>query len=336
MALIFPENSSWQELFDRVIAAAVSDLHISPEAKVHYRTRLSLQPLEELYFSAEDIASALRSYFLTPRQYQQLQSEGSLDFRCTYRRHNFRGNAFSTNLGYALALRQINKDAFPLESYSAHDTLWQMLQAKHGLILICGATGTGKSSTLAAMLEAVNLRLQRHIITLEDPIEYLFTSKASLIQQRELGKDFSSFPQGIKSALRQDPDILMVGEIRDDVTMEATLEAAETGHLVLGTLHAGTVSEAIGRSIYFFPQAEAYTRRQQLAQVLAGVIAQQLISHDESLHCIMEILLPLPAIRNLIRQGKDEQLLTQMQLHQREGMITMEQALLDLRRKLHA
>ena len=201
----------------------------------------------------------------------------------------------------------------------------RQLQGNKGLILICGATGTGKSTTLASMLEYINRSGTKHIITLEDPIEYIFTNNKSLIQQREYNEDFSDFAQAVKMALRQDPDILMIGEIRDTPTMQATLAAAETGHLVLGTLHAGSAVEALSRMESFFPSNDQNSILTQIAQSLNCIIVQKLLpTLQNELVCCMEILLATSSVRNIIRQGQNQQLVSQMQLNRQKGMQTMQ------------
>lgn len=191
----------------------------------------------------------------------------------------------------------------------------------NGLILICGATGTGKSTTLASMIEYINQNKFKHIITLEEPIEYVFTNKKSLIHQREYHVDFENFSEAIKMAMRQDPDVIMVGEIRDTETMKACLNAAETGHLVLGTLHASSVIEAIMRMESFFNQEQIEAISMQIASSLNSIIIQKLIpTIDENLVCCMDILLATTAVKNLISKNQLSQLISQMQLNRQNDM----------------
>ena len=205
-----------------------------------------------------------------------------------------------------------------------------MIESKKGLILITGPSGSGKSTTLASMVEELNSTKNLNIITLEDPIEYLFKSKKSLIRQREIGRDTHSFAQGLKSVLRQDPDVIMVGELRDRESIAAALTASETGHLVLGTLHTNSASETISRIVDVFPAEEQNEIRVKLAATLKGVVSQRLVRTKERRRGAYEILLSIPAVSNLILGNKLNQIDSVIESNKKMGMILMRNYLEDL------
>lgn len=234
-----------------------------------------------------------------------------------------------------LSLRLLRPTIPTLTELHLPDIIGQLALLPQGLVLVTGPTGSGKSTTLAAMLEHINRTTTRHVITIEDPIEYIFEEQLSLFTQREVGTDTRSFQAALKYALRQDPDVIMVGEMRDLETIAATLTAAETGHLVLATLHTPSAPEAADRIIDVFPAHQQTQIRAQLAMTLAGVIAQRLIpradGHGRVAAC--EIMTGVPAIRNLIREGKTPQMRNVLQAGKEHGMQTLEQALQTLYRK---
>ena len=207
-----------------------------------------------------------------------------------------------------------------------------LAEAQNGLALVCGATGTGKTTTLAALIEQINRTRHVHVITLEDPIEYVFPPACAFLSQREAGRDFTSFPAAVRSALREDPDILLVGEIRDRATLEATLLAAATGVLVMGTIHAGTAAQAARRVESMFPPDVRDAVRAQLADVLTGIFAQRLLPRRGGGRvAAFEVLMATPAVRNVLRQGRYDQLETLMMSGAAQGMQTAEMAEAELR-----
>ncbi|MCS7179822.1 MAG: type IV pilus twitching motility protein PilT, partial [bacterium] len=215
------------------------------------------------------------------------------------------------------------------------DVIKKILSNPYGLILICGPTGSGKSTTLASMVEYLNETKALHIITIEDPIEYLFKYKKSIVEQRELGQDTHSFSEALKRVLRQDPDVVLIGEMRDKETIEAALRIAETGHLVLSTLHTGEVVQAMGRIVNVFSGEQQPTIRTQLSLVIIGVIVQQLIPRKDGKGRVLatEIMIATPAIRSLIREGNFAQIYSQIQLGGEIGMRTMNSSLISLYKK---
>lgn len=310
-----------------------SDIHITTNKVVYYRQKNNLYKINELIFSIEEI-DKIKNIILNEGQQKTLESEKVIDFAYEFLSRRFRINIYATYKGWGIAIRLINNKIIDLGDFRQFVILKNIINKRDGLVLICGATGTGKSTTLAAMLEYLNQTVAKHIITLEEPIEYVFTSKKSLIHQREYQIDFADFDKAIKMAMRQDPDIIMVGEIRDSETMKACLNASETGHLVLGTLHASSVIEAIMRMESFFPAEKLAEVNMQIASSLNSIIVQNLVPMvDNNLICCMDILLGTTAVKNIINKGKLEQLISQIQLNKQMGMQCMRDEILELGKK---
>lgn len=319
--------NKFQLVLQKAIDLNVSDIHLSAENYIFFRRKNTLKIDKNNFFSNEEIICILKQ-ILTKFQWDLLEKQKVLDCVYAYANRRFRLNIFMAKRTFQMAIRLISKNILNINSFITADILKRQLQRNKGLILICGATGTGKSTTLASMLDYMNQFYTKHIITLEDPIEYIFNNAKSLIQQREYNEDFYDFSQAVKMALRQDPDILMIGEIRDTLTMKATLTAAETGHLVLGTLHAGSVVEALSRMESFFQSNEQNTIFTQIAQSLNCIIVQKLLpTVNDELVCCMEILLAISSVKNIIRQGQNQQLISQMQLNRQKGMQTMQDSI---------
>lgn len=243
----------------------------------------------------------------------------------------FRVNAYNQSRGSAAAFRSIPTKVLTLEDLSA-PAIFQKFGDKHrGLVLVTGPTGSGKSTTLAAIIDYINEDKFSHILTIEDPIEFIHSAKNCVINQRELHQHTHGFAQALKSALRQDPDVILVGEMRDQETISLALTAAETGHLVFGTLHTSSAAKTIDRIIDVFPAGEKPMVRSMLSESLEGVVAQRLIKKPEGGRCAaFEIMVGTPAIRNLIRESKVPQIYGMIQTGRDFGMITMDQSLLDL------
>ena len=241
----------------------------------------------------------------------------------------YRANAYRQQRGVALALRPIPSSVPTLESIQAPALLRTLAELEQGLVLVVGATGSGKSTTLAAMTHHVNSSAAKHVLTIEDPVEFVYQPMRSLITQREVGRDTPSFADALKAALREDPDVILLGEMRDLETIRLALTAAETGHLVLATLHTATAPQAIERILDVFPGEERDLARTLLADVLRAVVAQQLVARSDQQGRIAahEILVGTPAVRNLIRENKTAQLVSVMQTGQQQGMQTMAQSL---------
>jgi twitching motility protein PilT len=241
----------------------------------------------------------------------------------------FRINVFRQRASVAAAFRRIPYQIPAIEQLGLPASVLELTRLKRGLILVTGATGQGKSTTLASVLDRMNQERQLHIVTLEDPIEYLFEHKSSIVVQREVGIDTLSFASALRACLREDPDVILVGEMRDVSTIESALTAAETGHLVFATLHTKTPAQGIDRIVDVFPPHQQQQARVQLANVLHAVLTQQLLPRrdNEGMALAMEMLMITSAIRNLIREGKTFQIQSLLQTGASSGMLTMEQSL---------
>jgi twitching motility protein PilT len=271
----------------------------------------------------------LSRHLLSEAQQSQLQQMGQVD--CAYTTvagQRLRANVFQQKQGRSIAFRVISTTCPSLAELDAPPIINQLIEQENGLILVTGATGSGKSTTLSAMISAINRQQARHIITLEDPIEFIHSSQSCLIQQRELGSHIHSFSSALNGALRQDPDIILLGELRDQETIRLALTAAETGHLVLATLHTRTATQAIDRLVDVFPAVEKTAIQAQLAASLRAVIAQKLCHKSGGGRiAVFEILTQTTAASHLIREGKTYQLPTVIQAGGQWGMQTFEQGM---------
>jgi twitching motility protein PilT len=269
---------------------------------------------------------------------QEFERSGSVDLALELapgpgtRALRFRVNVFRQQRGVAAAVRPIRAEIPALSQLGLPDDLKALAQYPSGLVLMTGPTGSGKSTTLAALIEHVNLHAHRHVLTLEDPIEYQYVSKRALIHQREVGRDVDSFAAGLRAALREDPDIILLGEMRDEATIAAALTAAETGHLVLSTLHSGSAGMAIDRIVDVFPGHKQPQVRQQLAGSLRAVVTQALLPalRGEGRVPAIEKMIVTPAIASQIREGRGHQIATQIQTGRDAGMVSLEQSLVAL------
>ena len=301
------DEEAWRRLFSRAASEAASDIHIAPDAPIFFRVDGALTEAGASA-GAEEIASLLDAW-TTPEQRERLSAQGALDFAIAEQEARLRVHAFSTRTGTALSMRIVPNHVPSLDSLGVPPIFQRLLSLRHGLVLVSGKTGAGKTTTLAAFLDAVSRDRAAHIVTLEDPIEYLHTSGKSLVSQRELGVHFSTFGDAIRSALREDPDMLLVGELRDADAVQAALSAAETGLLVLASLHTRSAVEAAHRIESFFPAAQQQEIRAQLAVTLESMISQTLLpAKDGGRVLASEVLVATDAVRHLIRAGKPEQL----------------------------
>ena len=267
----------------------------------------------------------------TPEQHQQFLQDREIDFAISVREARFRVNAFHTTDGPAIVLRTIATNVPTLEELGAPEVFKQLATRSKGLVLVTGQTGSGKSTTIAAMIAHINASREVHILTIEDPIEYMHRSDRALVNQREVGKHTHSFNDALRSALREDPDVILVGELRDLETISLALTAAETGHLVLGTLHTSSAAKAVDRIIDVFPSSDKNLVRAQLATSIQGVVAQNLLKRvGGGRVAAYEIMIGTPAIRNLIREAKIPQIESMMQLGSKHGMQTMRDAIVKL------
>src|SRR5579872_3375394 len=324
---------SIDELLEHAVAAGASDLHVTVGSPPVTRVRGHLQRVEGAPPLTAEETQSLLYRILSTEQQKSLEIDRQIDLAYDVPGvARFRVNVYFQRESLGAAFRQIPQDIKSLEELGLPSTLHELTTKPRGLVLVTGPTGSGKSTTLAAIVDEINKTRSDHILTIEDPIEFLHRHKKCVVNQREVGTDARSFAEGLRAALRQDPDIILVGEMRDLETISTALTAAETGHLVFGTLHTQTASSTIDRVIDVFPPAQQQQVRIMIANSLQGVVTQALLPTADGSGRVaaLEILLPDDAVRNLIRQAKVEQLYTVMQTSSSRGMQTMEQALADL------
>ena len=319
-----------QQLFKLMVDSGASDLHLTVGSSPGMRVNGNVVRVKTPPLTAED-TKRLIYQILTEDQKNDFEKNMELDFSFGIKGlARFRSNIFYSKGGVAAVFRQIPSIIPDFKALNLPNVLLSMTDVSNGLILVTGPTGSGKSTTLAAMIDRLNDNETGHIITLEDPIEFVHQHKSCLVNQREIGTDTLDFKRALKSLLRQDPDIVLVGELRDAETIEAALTIAETGHLVFGTLHTNSAVQSINRIINVFPSDQHDQVRTLLSFVLQGIVAQQLIpkSFEPGRVAAIEILIPTPAIRNLVREDKIHQVYSSMQIGQdKSGMITMNQSL---------
>ena len=320
-------NLQIQQLFKVMVDNGASDLHLTVGSAPAMRVSGEIVRVKVGSLTPDD-TKRLIYQILTEKQKAELEKNLELDFSFGIKGlARFRANVFYSKGSVAAVFRQIPSLIPDFEALGLPPILLEMVNVSSGLFLVTGPTGSGKSTTLASIIDKLNTNSSSHIITLEDPIEFVHQHKMSLVNQREVGADTLSFGKGIKSLLRQDPDIVLVGELRDPETIEAALTIAETGHVVFGTLHTNSTIQTINRIINVFSHEQQEQIRTLLSFVLQGVVAQQLLPKvPKGRIAVQEILRITPAIRNLIREDKVHQIYSQMQIGQDEtGMFTMNQ-----------
>lgn len=310
--------------------ADASDIHMvaghPPMVRIHTR----MQPVDGYDVITAEGSMALLKHMASPEQMARFEKLKDVDFSYAVEGlGRFRVNAHLQRHGIGIAMRSIKEEIPPLSSLNLPEIIGKLTYLPRGLVLVTGATGSGKSTTLAAMIQEMNQRYFRHIITLEDPIEYAFKSARCVIEQRELGADVPTFASGLKHALRQDPDIILVGEMRDLETTASAITAAETGHLVLSTLHTNSAASTIERVIDMYPADQQNQIRAMLANTLQAVISQQLFKRIDvpGMAPALEIMLATPAVRNLIRESRTFEIPNVIETNRQMGMQTLDHAI---------
>lgn len=318
------------ELFVLAASVGASDIHLSAGCAPHLRVRGELRPVREVGPLSPRECEEFLVRLLHPTQWTTLQSCGDLDAALAVpaagKTHRIRASVFRQQGSYAAAFRMIATAIPSMGDLGLPSAVTHFASLDHGLVLVTGRTGSGKSTTLASMIETINRSRSCHIVTVEDPIEFEYTPRQAVIQQREVGVDTVSFATALRHALRQDPDVILLGELRDLETIRTALTAAETGHLVLATLHSGDTSGAIHRLIDVFPADQQSQIRSQLALSLQGILSQSLELAGSRLVPITEVLVANGAIRHLIRDDKVHQIRSVIETGIDEGMHTMEQS----------
>ena len=324
-----------QKLLRQAVENGASDLHITVGVPPILRINGQLVHTEHPRLTVKDTEDLFTS-ITTSEQQLQFKERGESDFSfAIYGLSRFRVNAFHQRGSIAIVIRIITENMPTLEELGHPPVLKTLACQPRGLILVTGPTGSGKSTTLAAMINLINQERSCHILTLEDPIEYLHKHSKSIVNQREIHSDTKSFTIALRAALREDPDVILVGEMRDPETIATAITAAETGHLVFATLHTGSSSQTIDRIIDAFPAYQQQQIRIQLSVTLQGIVAQQLLPRIDGKGRVaaLEVLIATPAVRNIIREGKTPQLSSVIQTGAKFGMIPMDVALRDLYRR---
>ena len=321
-----------EQLLRAAVERRASDLHVTVGVPPTLRINGSLVKMDFPALGVADTMQLFESIASEARKVQFLQN-GEIDFSHTvFGLSRFRVNAFHQRGSVAIAVRIIPEQIPTIEQLGLPEVIAALSRKPRGLVLVTGPTGSGKSTTLAAMIDLINHERACNILTLEDPIEYLHRHNKSLINQREVGGDTRTFANGLRAALREDPDVILVGEMRDMDTISIAVRAAETGHLVLATLHTSDAAQTINRIIDVFPPYQQQQIRTQLSLTLQGIVAQQLLPRKDGAGRVaaVEVLVATPAARNLIREGKSHQLLSVIQTGAKAGMQSMDGALQEL------
>jgi twitching motility protein PilT len=329
-----------EELLSVAKSKGASDLHITVGIPPKCRINGELKNLDYPKFTPSD-TNDLISPMLTDHFKEVLESKGEVDFSYSIARlGRYRVNVFKQRGSYAMVIRLVGVVIPSPESLGVPESVISLTKKKRGLVLVTGPTGSGKSTTLASLIDVINSTYNTHIITLEDPIEYLHQHKNAVVNQREIGLDTDSYANALRAALREDPDVILVGEMRDLDTISIAITAAETGHLVFSTLHTIGAASTIDRIIDVFPPHQQQQIRIQLASVLESVVSQQLIptSDGKGRVAAFEVLHANSAVKNLIREAKLHQITTIIQTNKKQGMMTMDDAIYDLylRRQIDA
>ena len=323
------------KLLEIGVELGASDIHITVESPPIARVKGSFIKLREENLSKEDTFQMAKE-ITGPKKFKILEEHGEVDLSVSIKTGDrFRVNAYKQKGNYAIAIRTITSQIPTFKTLGLPDVVASFAEKHKGLVLVTGPTGSGKSTTLASLIDIINSTQERHIITLEDPIEYVHHHKKGIVNQREIGNDTDSFNAALRAALRQDPDVILVGEMRDPETVSIALTAAETGHLVFSTLHTVGSAKTIDRIVDMFPAEQQQQVRTQLSTVCEGVISQQLIKTIDGRNRVaaLEVMVTTPAIRNLIRENKTYQIQNIIQTSSKIGMQSMDQELVNLFRQ---
>ncbi len=320
-----------EELVLKAREDGASDIHLIYDLPPKYRKDGQLQDMTDEALTDEDCFAYARSLAGTEDAYQVYEDTGELDAAATFAGNRCRIHIFRQQGLPSVALRLLSDKIPKLETLGLPPAALDLPKHHKGIILVTGETGSGKSTSLAAMLDYINHNKRCHIVTLEDPVEYIYTPDLAAINQREVGKDTMSFASGLRASLREDPNVILIGEMRDRETIETAITAAETGHLVFGTLHTGSASDAVDRIVQVFPEGMQTQIRLQLSMVLQAVITQQLLPKKTGGRVLaVEMMIVTDAIRNLIRNGNTPQIVNAIATSAAIGGQTMDQALVRL------
>lgn len=324
-----------KKYFDLCIERNASDLHIIPDFYPAIRINNEIYQLKTTQIFTEETAKNFILSLINDQQKEILFANKQIDFAYQYNNYRFRCNAYFTKNKLAIAFRLLDNKIRTIEELNLPTSFHQFTTYNQGLVIITGPTGEGKSTTLASLINEININQNKHIITIEDPIEYVYPPAKSIISQRELYQDTHSWTIALKAALREDPDVVLIGEMRDYDSIQLAITIAETGHLVFSTLHTGTASEAINRIIDVFPSHQQDQIRLQLSSVLKAVVAQRLLPIIDKSNRIpaVELLLNNPAIANIIREARYQMINNVIQTSESEGMILFEKYLVSLLEK---
>ena len=320
------------QIFEQILrgaaASGASDIHIKAGVPITFRILRDLVPVEAPEVNAEWVERVLQ-HIVPPHLRARLEQDHEVDFAyAPPQLGRFRVNVFQQRGNYVLSMRLVKSSMQNFQALNLPETVRKVAETPRGIVIIAGATGSGKSTTLAAMIEHINQTARKHIITLEDPIEYLFTDRLAIIEQREVGLDTGSFASGLKNVLRQDPDVLVIGEMRDPESISAAISAANIGHLVISTLNTADAAKSIQRILEFFPSGDRESARRQLATTLHAVICQKLIPATQGgVLPAVEILLNNQAVAKVIQGGALEKLSATIEMGAGDGMQTFDQAL---------
>jgi twitching motility protein PilT len=324
-----------QDILSQAKEKGASDVHVTVGLPPKMRLNGKLIPMEEFGKMLPPDTFAIAQEIMSEKQLAKLDENGQHDMSFSIPGvGRYRLNVFKQRGSVAMAFRVVASEIPSAHSLGIPEAVIELYKKKRGLVLVTGPTGSGKSTTLASIIDMINNNREAHVITLEDPIEFTYQHRMSIVNQREIGTDSNSYANALRAALREDPDVILVGEMRDLETISTAITAAETGHLVLSTVHTIGASNTVDRLIDVFPSHQQQQIRIQLASVLEAVISQQLIPAIDGVSRIaaFEVLHVNSAVRNLVREGKSHQLLTVMQTNRKLGMISMDDAILELYR----